>query len=316
MRKALPPFAALKAFDAVARYGGIRRAAQKLGVDHAVVSRHLRALEAWTSTTLIDRSRTATLLTEDGERYHRQIATAIDGIARATADLIKRSDNLRLQIWCMPGFGFQWLMGRLDRFQQANPNLSIEMRPTDAAPDFGRHEADVDLRYDAAYAPSTLLPGFVQRLEIARPPVVPVASPEYLAAAPPITSIADLLAHQKLHEENFANWRAWFEAHGLHPGEEDLAGPRLWHGHLTIDAARRGRGIALANDFLAADELQTGELVEIGRGLPGFKPITLGAYMFSARADRWTAPPLARCRQWLVGAVRDHLAGIPTHGAW
>lgn len=81
-RKALPPFEALRAFDAVARLGGVRKAAQYLCRDHAVVSRHLRAIEDWTGTKLIQRTPGGAVLTEDGMRYHKQIATAIDLIDR------------------------------------------------------------------------------------------------------------------------------------------------------------------------------------------------------------------------------------------
>lgn len=297
-KRALPPFAALRAFDAVARLGGVRKAAQVLELDHAVISRHLRAVEAWTGTSLIERSRGGALLTEDGARYHKRIAEAIDGIASATIDLMRRSDDHRLHIWCIPGFGFQWLMARFGAFEKAQPDLDIELRPTDAGPDFDRHEADVDIRYAATYGVPLQYPAGVRVLEIARPNVIPVASPEYLAGAPAVTAPADLLAHQLLHEENFENWRAWLTAHGLE-GELQLTGPRLWHGHLTVDAARRGRGIALVNHFLAADDLAAGRLVEVQA--PGFKPLSLGAYQFVARADRWNAPPIARFREWLVG---------------
>src|SRR3546814_16045548 len=47
-RKFLPSMAALLAFEAVGRRGGIRRAAKELMIDQAVVSRHVRALEGWT----------------------------------------------------------------------------------------------------------------------------------------------------------------------------------------------------------------------------------------------------------------------------
>ena len=39
-RKALPPFEGLRAFDAIARLGGVRKAAKWLDRDHAVLSRH------------------------------------------------------------------------------------------------------------------------------------------------------------------------------------------------------------------------------------------------------------------------------------
>src|SRR3546814_4888401 len=39
----------------ICRLGGIRRAAKELMIDHAVVSRHVRALEAWTGAKLTER---------------------------------------------------------------------------------------------------------------------------------------------------------------------------------------------------------------------------------------------------------------------
>jgi LysR family glycine cleavage system transcriptional activator len=92
-RRALPPFETLRAFDAIARLGGVRKAAQYLCRDHAVVSRHLRAIEDWTGTKLIQRTPAGSVLTEDGLRYHRDIASALDLIARATVDLIKRGSQ-------------------------------------------------------------------------------------------------------------------------------------------------------------------------------------------------------------------------------
>lgn len=92
-RRALPPFETLRAFDAIARLGGVRKAAQYLCRDHAVVSRHLRAIEDWTGTKLIQRTPAGSVLTEDGLRYHRDIASALDLIARATVDLIKRGNQ-------------------------------------------------------------------------------------------------------------------------------------------------------------------------------------------------------------------------------
>lgn len=306
-KRGLPPFAALRAFDAVARLGGVRRAAEALSLDHAVVSRHLRTIEAWTGATLIERTRAGATLTEDGQRYHKRIAAAIDAIASATLDLMKRSDDHRLHIWCMPGFAFQWLMARLDGFQNANSNLDIELRPTDSGPDFSRHEADVDIRYAPTYGPPLQLAANVRSVEIARPPVIPVASPEYLARSAPIETPRDFLSHQLVHEESYENWRAWLASHGLEEVNE-VAGPRLWQAHLTIDSARRGNGVALANHFLAGDDLTAGRLVEISGGQGGFEPVALGSYLFVARTDRWNAAPIARFRHWLLGVVEAELA--------
>lgn len=308
-RRALPPFAALRAFDAVARLGGVRKAAEALDLDHAVVSRHLRAIETWTGATLIERTRSGVMLSADGLRYHRRIAAAIDAIASATLDLMKQSDNSRLQIWCIPGFAFLWLMGRLSGFQEANPGLEVELRPTDAGPDFGRHEADVDIRYAPTYGEPLAQPPNVRTVQIDTPAVFPLASPEYLARAPRIRQASDFLDHPLIHEESFENWRAWLTGHGLADVGE-VAGQRFWQAHLTVDAARRGNGIVLANRFLVADDLASGRLVEVTGEDGPFERLALGSYILSARTDRWNAPPVARFRHWILALVAAEIGPV------
>ena len=77
-RKALPPFEGLRAFDAIARLGGVRKAAKWLDRDHAVLSRHLRTLEEWVGITLVERAPTGLILTEAGKDYLKSIAAALD----------------------------------------------------------------------------------------------------------------------------------------------------------------------------------------------------------------------------------------------
>lgn len=303
-RKSIPPFEALRAFDAVARLGGVRKAAQGLRRNHAVVSRHLRTVEDWTGTTLIERTPTGAVLTEDGVRYHRQIAHAIDTIANATIDLMKRGVENCIDIWSMPGFAYQWLMAHLEAFECANPGLMIALRPTQRVPDFERHEADIDIRFDPLFGESLKLSPSCKSIEIARPPTIAVASRAYLESAPKVDVPRDLLAHQLIHEEDFSDWTRWLAAHGLHD-DVDITGLRLFHGHLTLDAARRGRGIALTNHYVAADDLASGALVEIGGTSESFEHIPLGAYVFVARADRWDVGPIRRFREWLLSAVAE-----------
>ncbi|MBV1901810.1 MAG: LysR family transcriptional regulator [Kordiimonadaceae bacterium] len=304
-RKAMPPFEALRAFDAVARLGGVRKAAIGLDRDHAVISRHIRAIEAWTGTVLVERTSTGVILTDDGRRYHEQIATAIDIISNATSDLMKLSEQQALNIWCMPAFAFHWFTGHLGAFERAQPDSPIEVRPTDSSPDLMAQEADVDIRLIPRYGTPYQIPKGVKSQEISRLPVICVANPQYLADHPRIKTPGDLLQHQLLHEGDFDSWETWLRAHGVEP-EEDLTGPLLWQGHLTLDAARHGRGIALSNRMVAADDLQAGRLVDITAGNIIFdENNTMAAYLFMARSDRWEMPSLRRFRNWLLSSFRD-----------
>jgi DNA-binding transcriptional LysR family regulator len=83
----------------------------------------------------------------------------------------------------------------------------------------------------------------------------------------------------------------------------DLIGPRLWQGDLTLNAARYGRGIALSNKLIIADDIAAGRLVEIGAGLATFQPYSMGIYQLAARADRWDAPLVRHFREWLIEEI-------------
>lgn len=307
--KNLPPFAQLRAFDAVGRLGGVRRAAQALGLDHAVVSRHMRALEDWAGMQLIDRGRGNSVLTTEGARYHARVAAAIGELQQAGAELRGRNEAGVLRIWCVPGLASEWLTFRLDMFQASHPGLEIELHPTDVSPDFSRYEADVDIRYlignEAISA--VRVTGGVRRFEIARPPVLAVMSPERAAGLRAAPKPEDLLTAPLLHEESDQQWRAWFSAHGVPVGRE-LQGPRLWHAHLTLDAARRGRGVALANPLLLGDDLETGRLVNVFGATRPHGEVTLGAYAFAARADRWQSAAVSSFRRWLRSATASRTA--------
>ena len=301
-RKSLPPFEALRAFDAVARLGGVRKAAQYLCRDHASVSRHLRAIETWTGATLIKRTASGIVLTEDGVKYHQQVAAALDGIAQATLELMRRGQNHRLQIRSIAGFALHWLSARISDFERAHPGLDIEVRPAERGASFSSLECDVEIRLVPHYGAIQELAEGLRSVKIASVPIIAVANSEYLGRAAAIREPADLLQHQLLHEENFDRWGSWLVAHGVYD-DVYLTGPRLWQSQFTMDAARHGRGIALTNHLVAANDLAAGRLVEIGRGNPRFQPCTTGDYLLVAREDRWDASLIRRFREWLMSTI-------------
>ena len=113
---------------------------------------------------------------------------------------------------------------------------------------------------------------------------------------------ADLLDCRLLHEDDDSEWRAWLSVQGL-AIDGPLPGPRLWQAHLSLDAARSGQGIALANRLLLGDDLATGRLVALETREVPLTPVALGAYTLIARADRWRNVGLQRFREWLVASV-------------
>jgi len=297
----LPPLAALRAFEAVGRLSGIRRAAKELDIDHAVVSRHIRSLETWVGTPLVIRNGSANQLTNDGEAYYQEIYSALTIIATATGKLMRASNEMSLSLWCIPGFAFLWLADPLGDFITSHPAISVDFRPADPGPGFPAKEGHGDTRdlreWEVGDGPPP-----PPRLRVPAPGAVPRATPACAAQLPPIATAADLLKCPLLHEENDLEWVHWLQAQGVEV-EGRIPGSRLWHAHLTLNAARQGYGIALANRMLLGDDLEAGRLVPIRLHEGAFRPVAFGAYTFLAREDRWSAPVIVRFRQWLQRTV-------------
>ncbi len=295
-RKALPPSAALRAFAAVGHAQGVRKAARSLSLDHAVVSRHIRALEDWLGTPLFRRAGGQLAFTEAGARYYQRVSAAFRELASATAEVMEHEAQRKLQLWCVPGFATQWLANRMAGFEQLHPEYRVELRPTDSRADLAAYDADIDIRfYGDTWPPSPGGKG-LRFVELARPELMAVASPKLAEQLSGLRSAAELVSDLLLHEEHDEQWREWLQRNGVKVALP-LPGPRLWHAHLAIAAARLGRGVALANRFLVGQELDSGDLVEVLP--PGARRITMGAYVFVAREDRWSVAAVAALRRFL-----------------
>lgn len=302
----MPPFEALRAFDATARHRGIRKAAIALDRDHAVVSRHIRSLEKWLGVRLMERRPSGAILTADGEKYHAAIAMAMDDICRASLELLKQGSGNELTIYCAPGFASHWLSGKLSSFANKNSELALVIKPSECSPDFSFNEADLDIQFHATYAQNPLPPSSVKTYVLARVPIVAVCSPVYLKNHAPIREPRDLLSHNLLHEDDFEAWKDWLRAYGVEQQDDAWSGLRLSQGHITLEMARSGNGIALANHLMAARELARGQLVVVGRDSDKFPPL-FGEYTLSMRADRWDDYAPRRFRQWLCRTVAQDL---------
>lgn len=300
----IPPFASLRAFDAVFRLGGIRKAAESLGLNHAVVSRHIQQLEAWMGGALVIREGNRLTLTEAGQAFHARVAGAISELADAVDQFTGMQDAAPLSLWCIPGLSMQWLASEIALFEREHVGRRIELKPTEKAANLANHEANADIRYyrDAGGAP--VVGRGLRCFEIARPDVRPVASPALAENLADVISSGDWSSLPLLHEESDDEWRAWLDYNGFEvPG--NLPGLKCWHAHLLVAAAREGRGVALASRILVHSEIETGKLVTID--LPNTIPVALGAYILTAREDRWSDASLSALRNRLRARAGAYL---------
>jgi DNA-binding transcriptional LysR family regulator len=299
------PFGSLKAFELIGRLGGIRKAALALGIDHAGVSRHLKTLERWAGTTLLDRRRGENgCLTPKGLRYHARISAALCEIDNAGADLTQASGMGCLHVWCAPGLAYKWLLRHLDKFTDTYSDLQVDLRVTDSGPDIARADTAAHIGFVGDWL-ARGVPAGIQTAELSRPCIIPVVSPSFLAGAGTLSCSMDIVDLPLLHEEDESQWSNWLARQEI-PAPGTLGGRRLWHANLTIDAAKRGQGVALAADLLVADDIRQGDLVELHSGGQSYPRVHIGGFALAAREDRWRTPPIERFRDWLrVTMQRD-----------
>jgi len=282
----LPPLLLLRAFEAVARMGSMRRAAEDIGVSHTVVSRHVRNLEHWLGQQLVEAGPRGVVLTAQGQTLFAAVNRAFRIIANTTAEL-RPERRSALRIWCMPGLATRWMTPRLSAISEAMGDVDISLRAIDRLPNFSEGEADVMIGFGNLDA----LPPLARKLR--HPLMFPAASPPWIAAHGFPSDLAELAAAPLIHEESKQQWTDWFEAMGFRLRSE-LRGPRLWDANLGYDAALAGQGIALVTRLTAGAEIDDGRLVEILESR-----VRLGGYFVMVAPDRGGDPVVARFEGWL-----------------
>ena len=92
----------LRAFEAAARLGGFKAAADELCVTPSAVSQQVKLLEEQLGVALFERHPQGIALSEAGKQYWQEISPHLDGLARATEALRRRHTRSRLHVSLMP----------------------------------------------------------------------------------------------------------------------------------------------------------------------------------------------------------------------
>ena len=293
----LPPLNALRAFEAAARHLSFTKAAAELNVTPAAVSQQVKTLEEYFGVRLFTRLTRALLLTEPAQRVLPALQEGFDRLAEAD-DLLRDSttDNI-LTVSAAPTFSIKWLVGRLERFREAQPGFDVRIDANDQLVDFRRDDADVAVRFGRGKYRGLKAERLF--LEI----VVPVCAPRLLTGPHPIRTPADLVHHRLIHVdwqsggEASPNWPMWLQAAGA--GEVDAKrGPRFNEESLAIMAACDGQGVALASLPLASDDLKAGRLV---RAFPHMDDqMTAFGYYIVCPPNHLERPKVQAFWQWIT----------------
>lgn len=289
-----PSINALRAFDAAARLGSFKAAANELGVGATAVSHQIRGLEAQLGFALFERRARHIVLTEAGERLALSTTRAFRDLEDALAEL--RDEGATLTVSTTPAFAALWLAPRLFAFEARYPELRMRVDSSTDRVDLERdRRVDVVIRYGAPAAAAAQHLVFQERIGAYAAPAL-VDRLENPLEAP---LIATQWRNPALCE---MGWSAWMEAAGL-PRPEAVR--RFDQEHHVAQAGLAGQGVILISDLLVAELVQRGWLraVRPEIGLPGlsYAVLTRPGRPETRKIDRF----VAWLKEALSSAVRD-----------
>ncbi|MCH8303252.1 MAG: LysR family transcriptional regulator, partial [Proteobacteria bacterium] len=113
MRKRLPPLNALRTFEAAARNGSFKHAAEELCVSHSAVSHQIKQLEQYLGVELFIRKARSVEISKLGRAYYPVLRGAFDRIAAGTERIFKPDIPGILTVQAYSTFAIRWLIPRL-----------------------------------------------------------------------------------------------------------------------------------------------------------------------------------------------------------
>jgi LysR family glycine cleavage system transcriptional activator len=256
--RSLPPLTALRAFEAAARLSSFTRAARELHVTPAAVSHQIRGLEKFLGVTLFRRTTRRLELTEQGRVAAELFREGFEKLARGVSQLRADQTGASLTLSVTTAFATRWLVPRLGRFARRCPGIDLQLRAGTQPVDFDHDDIDVAVRIGrGGVAGATAIPLFGES-------VVPLASPAFIRHHG-LRRPADMARVPLLHDDSMrrvgrpTRWSEWLAAakvrnvdtgHGMHIDD----------GHLVLQAAAGGAGVALGRLVYALDDLDARRL--------------------------------------------------------
>lgn len=254
---ALDRFATLEAFVAVARSGSFARAAEKLGLSRAMVSKHIQALEARLGTRLLNRTTRQVSLTEAGRIFQGRAERLLTELEEAEGHAAQEAQMPRgtLRLTAPVSFGVTHVAPALAAFLAAHPGLRGDLSLNDRVVDVV--EEGFDLAVRIGRLPDSML--IARRLAVARLAVI--ASPAYLARHGWPRQPDDLAGHNCLTYAYAASRDEWRFAGKEESRAVVVQGSlRANNGDALREAVIAGLGIALLPTFLCGEDIRQGRV--------------------------------------------------------
>lgn len=247
-----PSIMSLKAFEAVARHGSFKSAAEEMAVTAGALSQQVKNLEDHLGIKLFIRKNREIETTAEGETLKNGLIEAFKHI-RESVDAIRPDPATNaLVVLCDPPFASKWLAPRLHNFVSTYPDIDVRVQ--------SQFRIDGSESFDLAVCMNRdNMDGLFQEAVMSES-LVPVASPDFIREnalqLPEDVERVPLLREESLRFcPKSPTWQTWMKHTKL---KESLGSKGVNfgnHAEQAIDAALAGGGVLLARKSLASFDL-------------------------------------------------------------
>ncbi|MBU6266759.1 MAG: LysR family transcriptional regulator [Sphingomonadales bacterium] len=265
----LASLTALVAFEAAARHGSFKQAADEINVTTAAISHQVKALEAELGRSLFHRQHRGVELSEHGRVLLAGLQRSFETMSETICEVRARPDTVDVTISTTTAVSALWLTPRITAFWRTHPEITVSQIVSDVPSWAGRTDLSIfyaDRRSENAddreLFPDRILalgaPGFKSEQAI--------ATLEDLRAAP--------LIHSGEEAAGWTTWEGWFAALSM-PAPR---GRRFSVNNymIALQTAQDGIGAVLGWERLVQSLLRDGRLVPLFDDfMPAPKPFHL-----------------------------------------
>lgn len=257
MARKIPPFAALRAFEALSRCGNLQAAGEELGVSASAISHQLKSLEIHLGFRLLIRTDNRIKLTNRGTQFALKLQQIFDRLQEAVENASGSHDKTRISINLFSSLAELWLVPLLGHFNDRHPDILISIVTIPETMELSGSDIDLAIHYGeqppTGHGSVLLFPETI----------APLCSPKFLEKHGPFASVSDLLEHCLIFCNSAPNeWSMWTEQQRV-----EISKDRHWleldNRAAALQAAKSGLGIVLGRRPFADLAVAQGELVQI-----------------------------------------------------
>jgi len=243
-------------FASVAELGSFTRAAQKLDISVAQVSRLVSQLEQRLSTKLLYRTTRKVSLTAEGDIYYQHCRQLLSGLADAERAIGNLKDTPQgiIKITAPVMYGEKYILPLIHNFM-------LKHKEVEVVADLSNQQLDlIEGGYDLAIRLGKLKDSSLMAKPISSRRYIVCASPDYLKHHGMPYSLTELQQHNCLMgQHNY--WR--FSIHGKERTQKIHGSLHCNSGYGLVDAALKGIGLVQLPNYYVDAYLKEGKLVEV-----------------------------------------------------